>query len=654
LDETHTSGVLHHDPGAKRPGLIAFVWFAAWSGLIAGLLEVGTTVVRKQTVDPNQLYKMSRHFVWLIPVTNVCVFLVIGMLLWAVGWVWPGRIRWLGSRLMCALALLPTYLVAFPRVYAWAFCILSAGTAASLVPFLERHARGFRRFVRVSFPMLLLILVALAASPWVADRRDQAREDDRSLPPPGSPNVLLMVLDTVAAGHLSLYGYARATSPTLVELAERGIRFDSAQAASSWTLPSHATMFTGRWLHELSVGWLSPLDDSRPTLAEYLGSRGYATGGFVGNAQYCGRDTGLGRGFTQYRDYIFPNLSAFRMAVLVSRTLDGIQAAVPFVDQQQDFVNVRRCLAGPLRLFNGNRKRAAAVNREFVDWLSHRPRPERPFFAFLNYVDAHAPYEPPKGRLRRFGSAPIDDRQSALIANWSGMPIDQFTPPQIRFAADAYDDCIANLDEQIGKLVDELRRREVLDRTWLIIVADHGESFGEHTGVFGHGTSLYQTELHVPLLFVPPGGLPAKRVVSETVSLRDLAATIVGVLGFESGSPFPGASLAHFWDDNLAKTAATRAPSELALAEVLPNDPLDLDAYGLPNRTWPLAALNTGEWSYIRREHDASEELFHVRDDAREERNLAADPAARTTLEQIRDALRVRTNGPLVPERFNR
>ena len=116
-----------------------------------------------------------------------------------------------------------------------------------------------------------------------ADRLKEWREAARPLPPPGSPNVLLIVLDTVAADHLSLYGYNRPTSPTIDELAGAGIRFDRVQATSSWTLPSHASMFTGRWPHELSAGWLTPLDGTYPTLAEFLGSRGYATAGFVAN-----------------------------------------------------------------------------------------------------------------------------------------------------------------------------------------------------------------------------------------------------------------------------------------------------------------------------------------------------------------------------------
>ena len=96
------------------------------------------------------------------------------------------------------------------------------------------------------------------------------REEARPLPPPGSPNVLLIVLDTVGADHLSLHGYNRPTSPTIDELAARGIRFNRVRATSSWTLPSHASMFTGKWPHELSAGWFTPLDGAYPTLAEFL------------------------------------------------------------------------------------------------------------------------------------------------------------------------------------------------------------------------------------------------------------------------------------------------------------------------------------------------------------------------------------------------
>ena len=199
------------------------------------------------------------------------------------------------------------------------------------------------------------------------------------------------------------------------------------------------------------------------------------------------------------------------------------------------------------RSLYSDRKGAAAVNRELLDWLALRTQPERPFFAFLNYNDAHHPYELPPGRLHRFGVEPTNKYQRILLQDWCELDKTIVSREGVAFAAAAYDDCIADLDEQLGNLVDELDRRGVLERTWLIIASDHGESFGEHAGDFCHGTTLYETELHVPLLIIPPGGSATKQAVREVVSLRDLAATIVDVVGQQAGSPFPGVSLARFW-----------------------------------------------------------------------------------------------------------
>jgi len=175
--------------------------------------------------------------------------------------------------------------------------------------------------------------------------------------------------------------------------------------------------------------------------------------------------------------------------------------------------------------------------------------------------------------------------------------------------------------------------------------------------VFCHGTSLYQTELHVPLLILPPskvGGLAGHRV-ADTVSLRDLAATVVDLAGLEARSPFPGESLARYWERTGPGVAAPVDPAApRALSEVVPYDPLDPspDRLVLEPR-WPLAALSDGDWTYIRREGEVSEELFHLRDDAMEANNLTADPAARPRLERMRRALGGLTGGPLTPRRFN-
>jgi arylsulfatase A-like enzyme len=654
FNDAGSTGSPAPDLVAKRPKLMSPILLPAWCGLAAGLLEVGTIVIRKEMFDPNHLYGMSRHFVWLIPVTNLCVFLVLGLFGWIAGLAWPRRARWLFARILCALVLLPMFLIAFPRIYTLAWLALTLGVATRLVPLLESNSRRFRQFVQVSFPMALATLLVLGASPWIKDRIKQSRENARPVPPPGSPNLLLIVLDTVAASHLNLYGYPRPTSTTLVELAERGIRFDSAQAASSWTLPSHATMFTGRWMHELSIGWLNPLDETYPTLAEVIGDKGYATAGFVANTMYCASDTGLSRGFTHYEDFIFPEFTAPKTAVLVNRVLAVFGKTLPFVEERPALAWLQPYVQGFWRSFVFDRKGAATVNRELLDWLSRRTRSSRPFFAFLNYSDAHTPYELTTGRIHRFGVAQPDERQREMIRRWGDLDKIRIASRDLPFAVDAYDDCIADLDEQLGKLLDKLKRRGVLDRTWVIIASDHGESFGEHTGVFCHGTSLYQTELHVPLLIVPPRGTAAKRVVKETVSLRDLAATVVDVLGLEAGSPFPGTSLARYWDGPTTTPPLPRAPFDLALSEVVPGFATNVDGYGLPKKSWPLGALNDGDWSYIRGEGKVHEELFRVSKDVREQHNLARDPAAQPILERMRQTLDRLTGGPLVPQRFNR
>jgi arylsulfatase A-like enzyme len=624
---------------ANRLGIISCLLLSAWCGLVAGLLEVGTIVLRKQVFDSDHLYKMSRHFVWLIPLSNLCVFLTLGLFGCGVILVWPRHGRWLIKRGLCAIALLPATLVAFPWIYGLAWLVVALGVAARLVPRFECSNGIVRRFVLVSFPAAIAVEAILWASIWVGDRNKQVAEIGRPLPSPGSPNVLLIVMDTVAADHLSLHGYDRATSTTLADLAERGIRFDSARAASSWTLPSHATMFTGRWLHELSVGWSTPLDRTYPTLAEFLGDRGYATAGFVANTYYCATDSGLARGFTRYQDFIFPELTALKMAVMVRRASEGLQSIVYFTEDWLESAGVLPYFQRLWRSLDTDRKGAAVVNREFLDWLSRRAQSERPFFAFLNYYDAHYPYRLPARRLHRFGVEPTDNYQRLLIENWWELDKTAVSPKGVAFVADAYDDCIADLDEQLGRLVDELDRRRVLKQTWLIIASDHGESFGEHAGVFCHGKSLYETELHVPLLVIPPGGSATKQAVQEPVSLRDLAATVVDVAGLQARAPFPGVSLARFWK-RPSQVAPVQPPSASpALAEVVPNDPGNRDSWGVPKPLPPLRAVKEKDWSYIRREGDGREELFRLREDPKEQHNLAGDPATQTTLQQMRATL---------------
>jgi arylsulfatase A-like enzyme len=619
--------------------------------MVAGLLEVVAVVARKRFFDTNQLLGMSRHFIWVVPLTDVLVLLLVGSVGCLVAILRPAGGRRAVARTLGALTVLPMLLVAFPRVYGLAWLLVAIGVSARLVPILERHGPRFRRVVGSSTPILAGTVALLAALPFVADRVQQARERGRPIPQE-APNILLIVMDTVAADHLTLYGYQRPTSPALDELAGRGSRFDAALSASSWTLPSHASMFTGRWPHELSVGWRTPLDSAAPTVAEFLRARGYATAGFIANTTYCASDSGLGRGYTVYRDYIFQELSPFKMAVMIRRSLEGLHTIGDVVGEALELDWLR---AGVKRLrerFETDRKEADVVSREFLDWQAHRPEPQRPFFAFLNYFDAHSPYQLSPRRVHRFGVKPSEEREYRLIQDWWTVDKSRVSPQELAFVFNSYDDCIAAIDEQIGRLFDQLGGRGALDRTWVLLVSDHGESFGEHAGVFLHGASLYQTELHVPLVVVPPPGTRIQPVIAETVSLRDLAATLVDLAGFGADSPFPGASLARLWRRSSRAPGDARA-GDGALAELVPNETLGGGKSDSSRRPWPLAALAEGGWSYIRREGQVLEELYHLSVDPREQHNVAASNSSRDRLERMRAALSQLTLGPLTPERFN-
>ncbi len=217
---------------------------------------------------------------------------------------------------------------------------------------------------------------------------------------------------------------------------------------------------------------------------------------------------------------------------------------------------------------------------------------------------------------------------------------------EIAFARDSYDDCIADLDEQLGRLLDELERRGILESTWLLITSDHGESFGEQPGVFIHGTSLYQPQLHVPLVIVPPSGSPrpARGVVPEIVSLRDLPATIVDLLDLEGERPvsrhIAGPALGQPAKAGSGRSRGFRRRRRRSRRSSRPTrstrtrqNCLRTDGRG---HRWPKA---TRIYIRIRQGDLDHEELFDLREDPRQSRNLAQDPARRSILERMRATL---------------
>ncbi len=592
--------------GALGPNAWGIVVLGAWSGLLTGLLVLGSLLAQRQFLGVSSLgmLQMNRHALWMIPLSNLMIFLTAGLLLAPLGFSKSKKARW-GAVLALNLLMFFTLVSTFRGLYKFAYYILTGGLASVAFRTARARPEGFRKLVGRSLPVLAAGVIGLVGLDlgWQSFEESQALA---ALPePPETPNVLFIVLDTVRAESTSLHGYERDTTPVLRELAREGIRFDHARVPAPWTLPAHASIFTSRWPHELSARLDKPLDDSYDTLAEALRDRGYATAGFVANRFFCNAWYGLGRGFLHYDD------SAITLTSILGSSGLGRQIARGVFPSPVD---------RPSAFFR--RKDAQTLNREFLSWLDLQRPEERPFFVFLNYFDAHDPYIPPDGWRRRFGMEPEGKADFALLRDWHEATRTNPVVPdrEVTLAIDSYDECIAYLDEQLGRLFDDLERRGILDETLIIVTSDHGELFGEH-GIYGHGSCLYRPVLHVPMLIVGPSKseIPPGGVVEAPVSLRDLPATVLDLLfrTESSPSPFQGRSLARYWED-------PNAEPDPVLAEMLDNGP-------------PAHSLVAEGAAYIRN-GDGREELFDL-EDLQESNDLAPLPESQDLLNRLRDIL---------------
>jgi arylsulfatase A-like enzyme len=540
------------------------------------------------------------------PLADAVFFLIPAMVLALLAWLAP---RLVPFRLVAFLFLAMgtgTLLLMYPRILPWAAALLAIGVAFQLARTMTRHRRAMVRLARRSTGPLAALVVLMAAGmlgyQTLAERRALAR-----LPAArqGSPNVLLIILDTVRAANLSLYGYARPTTPVLSRLAGRGVRFDQAFSPAPWTLPSHGSLLTGRWPHELSTDWLVPLDGAYPTLAEYFGGRGYAAAGIVANVGYCSWEFGLDRGFAHYRDFPL-TVPTIALTSSIGRQLDRNLRIRNLVKSDEHMVRVG----------------APRINRQFLDWLAGRG--ERPFFAMLNYYDAHGPYLPPAPFDRKFSARGREANLSPLHRYLSRPRQTLLSPAVVQDEMDQYDGAIAYLDQELGVLFDSLAARGLMENTFIVVTADHGEEFGEH-GIYDHGNTLYRPAVHVPLIIAGPG-IPAGHVIPHPVSLRHVARTLAHLSAGESG-PFPGESLVWTWTDS----APGAGP---VLAEV---------RKGIRTPAWH--PVSRGDmYSVIQdslrliRNGDGSEELYRVYDDPWESRNLLPDSAP-GELARLRSAL---------------
>jgi arylsulfatase A-like enzyme len=260
------------------------------------------------------------------------------------------------------------------------------------------------------------------------------------------------------------------------------------------------------------------------------------------------------------------------------------------------------------------RKHASMVNRDALAWLSEHRR--RPTFTFLNYFDAHDPYNPAPGARRPFKHAMAGKSRAGLEA-----------------ARDDYDDCLVDLDDKLGQLFAALKKNGRLDKTLIVITADHGESFGEHN-LQGHGISLYKPELRVPLLVVYPDYAPAGKVVPTAVSTRNIAATIIDLSGHGDTSPFPGTSLARLWESK-EKTPVFPDP---IISEVNRANKLVEELAHVPAARGIMRSLLDDHLVYIRN-GDGVEELYDLSTDPDELHDLSRNPSHDADLTRLRESL---------------
>lgn len=416
-------------------------------------------------------------------------------------------------------------------------------------------------------------------------------------PRAGSPNVLLVILDTVRADHLSSFGYSRPTSPVLDRLAAHGVVFEAAISPSSWTLPAHASLLTGTYPHTHRTDRINrELPRRLPTVAEAFFQAGYRTAAFSGNRYFFTRRSGMGRGFQRFGDFFFNFADAVSQERLISA------------------LNHRLMAAGLVEDVWG-RPWADQINRSLLRWLDHSTGP---FFVTINYFDAHDPYVPPAPWRGRFSRKPRPRGRLSIGTNH----LPHLSPEQLQDELDAYDGAIAYADHQLGRLLDELDRRGLLGNTLVVITADHGELFGEH-GLVNHANALWLPVIHVPLLFWWPGHLPAGRRVATPVSTTDVAATLLHLAGLPRR--LPGEPLDSLWESPTAQPQRPLPLSELAQLKIVPEFP---DWWG------PLVSIISPHLQYIEDPRQGPL-LFDWKADPGELHNLSGNPAYATALEQL-------------------
>lgn len=599
-------------PSNHHPGKDILV-VAIWSGLITGLIEA----ILLYTLQKNQLLSGNIIFLgggpqifWLSPIVCLILFGLFGVIFSLISH-YKQRLPVFQFSLSIFFWLMFFDWVFIPvsgRVSVYAVMLLAAGMAVQMTRVVNRRRITFIRLSKKITPWalgtLLLIFIGVQGGRWLSEELATSR---LSSAPQNAPNILVIVIDTLRADHLSSYGYPRHTSPTIDRLAKQGVVFENAISPSSWTQPAHASLLTGRYPHEHGAD-NARLDDRFPTIAEELQGLGYRTAAFSANFEVFNKIDGFGRGFIHFEDYY----QSFRNFAVNS-----------FYGRFVEYYLLHRLFNMPYRF---DRRLAEDINRSALKWVDQDR--EHPFFVVLNYYDVHAPYIPPQPYRSMFSDK--HEPGGRINTDWG---MDQIymglTPNDIQDEIDSYDGAIAYIDNQIQALVTELDQRGLLDDTAIFILSDHGESFGEHD-LLEHHNSLYREIIRVPLIIWMSGVIPKRNRIETPVSLVSLAVTWIDIAGEDGGNVFPNPSLSHFWETSSQSEYWPPPLSESVQVWWVP--PQHLSFHGA------MKSVYAPELHYINHEK-FSEELYAWQTDPREGENLARNPVNQPLINELRQYL---------------
>jgi arylsulfatase A-like enzyme len=467
---------------------------------------------------------------------------------------------------------------------------------------LAHSIRETRASWRISAATLAAILFLFAASEVLSafGATPGVQAAPKEIGSSARPNVVVIVMDTVRADHLSVYGYDRDTTPTLKALARDSVVYPNAISSSDITLTSHASLFTGMYA-SWHGAYCDPdrapfgqaVNPNYPTLAELLKANGYSTVAVAAN-MYLRADFGLQRGFEEFH---------------IPRPVAMLPADVPFL--------LRRAVRRGLRLvvdttqFDRLFNFAGDIDSELLSALAQRGR--EPFFAFLNYMDAHFPYVPPApyeqrfpGQRAGFTQEDLEAEQFAIVGGRDPSPV------YLRHCLSKYDGGIAYEDEQVGRVVDWLKQHNAYDNTMIVIASDHGEAFGERHRV-GHGNSPYQNVVHVALMIkYPHSAHPGTE--ATPASLIDVAPTVLATIGLRAPQTMQGRDLNH--------------PEALA-GRVLYNEAFPCAVLQAPECPRGCMVRSVYEWPYkYITSSTGKRELFDLSKDPLEEHTLYAQQRA--------------------------